>query len=288
MRGKKTKAGRVCKVPVIMQLEALECGAACLAMLLAYYGKWVPLEQVRLDCGVSRDGSNAHSLLRAARGYGLTAKGYRYEPEELRTSGQFPCILHWNFNHFVVLDGFRGDKAILNDPAQGVVSVTMQEFDEAFTGICLQMEPGESFTPGGKPKSMLGFAKTRLQGAGTAVAFVVLTTIITSLIGVINPAFSRIFLDRLLTGRNPEWFVPFVLALSGIGILQLTAAWVQALYSLRINGKIDIVGSTTFLWHVLRLPMEFSASGWQATSSSGRPLTPMWQSSWQTPLPRWC
>ena len=257
MRGKKTKAGRVCKVPVIMQLEALECGAACLAMLLAYYGKWVPLEQVRLDCGVSRDGSNAHSLLRAARGYGLTAKGYRYEPEELRTSGQFPCILHWNFNHFVVLDGFRGDKAILNDPAQGVVSVTMQEFDEAFTGICLQMEPGESFTPGGKPKSMLGFAKTRLQGAGTAVAFVVLTTIITSLIGVINPAFSRIFLDRLLTGRNPEWFVPFVLALSGIGILQLTAAWVQALYSLRINGKIDIVGSTTFLWHVLRLPMEF-------------------------------
>ena len=229
MRGKKTKAGRVCKVPVIMQLEALECGAACLAMLLAYYGKWVPLEQVRLDCGVSRDGSNAHSLLRAARGYGLTAKGYRYEPEELRTSGQFPCILHWNFNHFVVLDGFRGDKAILNDPAQGVVSVTMQEFDEAFTGICLQMEPGESFTPGGKPKSMLGFAKTRLQGAGTAVAFVVLTTIITSLIGVINPAFSRIFLDRLLTGRNPEWFVPFVLALSGIGILQLTAAWVPAL-----------------------------------------------------------
>ena len=247
----------VCKVPVVMQMEALECGAASLAMILAYYGKWVPLEQVRLDCGVSRDGSNARNVLHAARSYGLIAKGYRYEPEELRQSGEFPCIIHWNFNHFVVLNGFRKDKAMLNDPARGTVTVSMKVFDESFTGICLMFKPGENFVPGEKPKSVWSFAKKRLKGTGTAITFVVLTTIITSLIGVINPAFSRIFLDRLLTGRNPGWLIPFIAALSGIGILQLITAWIQAVYTLRINGKIDIVGSTSFMWHVLRMPMEF-------------------------------
>lgn len=137
----------VAKVPVVMQMEALECGAASLAMILAYYEKWVPLEQVRLDCGVSRDGSNARNILRAARSYGLTAKGYRYEPEGLKANGKFPCIIHWNFNHFVVLNGFRGNKAVLNDPAKGTYSVPMQTFDDSFTGICLFFEPAEALLP---------------------------------------------------------------------------------------------------------------------------------------------
>ena len=149
----------VCKVPVVMQMEALECGAASLAMILAYYGKWIPLEQVRLDCGVSRDGSNARNVLHAARSYGLIAKGYRYEPEELKQNGEFPCIIHWNFNHFVVLNGFQKDKAVLNDPAQGTVTVSMKVFDESFTGICLMFKPGENFVPDGKPKSVWSFAK---------------------------------------------------------------------------------------------------------------------------------
>ena len=133
----------VAKVPVIMQMEALECGAASLAMILAYYEKWIPLEQVRLDCGVSRDGSNARNLLRAARSYGLAAKGYRYEPETLKKEGKFPCIIHWNFNHFVVLDGFKGNKAVLNDPAKGTYTVPMSVFDDSFTGVCLFFEPDE-------------------------------------------------------------------------------------------------------------------------------------------------
>lgn len=256
---KSPKTSGVCKVPVVMQMEALECGAASLAMILAYYDKWIPLEQVRADCGVSRDGSNARNILRAARNYGFNAKGYRFEPEELKTAGQFPCIIHWEFNHFVVLDGFRGDKAVLNDPARGVVTVPMKAFDESFTGICLLFEPNEDFVPGGKPKSMFAFAKSRLKGTGTAVAFVILTTMISSLIGIINPAFSRIFLDRLLTGENPDWLLPFIFALSGFGVLQLIVAWIQAVYSLRINGKIDVVGSTAFMWQVLRMPMEFFA-----------------------------
>lgn len=251
------EASGVVKVPVIMQMEALECGAASLAMILAYYEKWIPLEQVRADCGVSRDGSNAKNVLRAARSYGLTAKGYRYEPDTLKKKGMFPCIIHWNFNHFVVLCGFKGGKAILNDPARGTCSVPMEEFDKAFTGICLMFEPGENFEPSGKPKSVLAFARKRLHGAGTAIAFVILTTVISSLIGVIQPAFSRVFLDRLLTGVNPEWFTPFIIALAALSVVQIVVAWIQAVYSLRIDGKLAAVGSTSYMWQVLRMPMEF-------------------------------
>lgn len=247
----------VAKVPVVMQMEALECGAASLAMILAYYGKWIPLEQVRLDCGVSRDGSNAKNILRAARSYGLSAKGYRYEPEVLKKEGRFPCIIHWNFNHFVVLNGFRGNKAVLNDPAKGTYTVPMSTFDESFTGICLILEPNENFVPEGKPQSMLAYAKKRLVGAGAAIVFVILTAVITSLLGIITPAFSRIFLDRLLTGENPDWLMPFTLALAGISVVQLVVAWIQAVYSLRINGKLAMVVNTTFMWKVLRMPMEF-------------------------------
>lgn len=247
----------VAKVPVVMQMEVLECGAASLAMILAYYEKWIPLEQVRVDCGVSRDGSNARNILRAARSYGLVAKGYRYEPEALRKEGKFPCIIHWNFNHFVVLDGFRGNKAVLNDPAKGTYTVPMKTFDESFTGICLLFEPGENFLPGGKPQSMISYAKKRLVGAGAAIVFVTLTTIISSLLGVITPAFSRIFLDRLLTHENPDWLMPFTLAFAGIGVVQLIVAWIQAVYSLRISGKLAMVGNTTFMWKLLRMPMEF-------------------------------
>ena len=243
------------KVPVVMQMEAPESGAACLAMILAYYGKWVPLEQVRADCGVSRDGSNAKNILRAARSYGLEASGWRYEPESLREEGSFPCIVHWNFNHFIVLDGFKGDRVYVNDPARGSCVMSFEEFDRGFTGICLAFEPGEGFTPGGKPKSVFAYAAARLRG----VAFVTLTTVISALIGIINPAFSRVFLDRLLTGVNPDWFMPFILGITALGVVQIAVAWVQAVYSLKINGKLAALGSTEFMWKVLRLPMEFFA-----------------------------
>ena len=245
------------KVPVVMQMEALECGAASLAMVLAYYDKWIPLEQVRADCGVSRDGSNAKNVLRAARSYGLIAKGYRFEPEDLKKNGKFPCIIHWNFNHFVVLCGFKGDKAILNDPAQGHYAVSMEAFDKAFTGICLMFEPGEGFEPCGKPKSVLAFARQRMKGTGEAVAFTIITSVIASLLGIIQPGFSRVFLDRLLTGENPEWVTPFLWALAGLSVVQIVIAFIRAIYSARINGKIAAVGSTTFMWKVLQLPMEF-------------------------------
>ncbi|WP_311135824.1 NHLP family bacteriocin export ABC transporter peptidase/permease/ATPase subunit [Acetobacterium paludosum] len=244
-------------MPVVMQMEAVECGAACLAMILAYYGKWLPLERVRSDCGVSRDGSNARNMLKAGRNYGLTAKGYRFELEGLKEDGQFPCIIHWNFNHFVVLCGFRGGFAYINDPGRGNTRVAMDEFDKAFTGVCLMFEPTAAFETGGKPRSIWNFTRERLRGSEEAFVFVVVTTLISSIIGIITPAFSRVFMDRILTGENPNWLYPFILALSGLTAVTLLVEGIRAAYNLKIEGKLAIVANATFMWHLLCLPMEF-------------------------------
>ena len=254
---KKPVPGKRVKVPVVMQMEALECGAASLAMVMAYYGKWVPLEQVRLDCGVSRDGSNARNVLVAARNYGFDAQGFRCEVEAVKTDMIYPCIIHWNFNHFVVLDGFKGNYAYLNDPARGEVRVTMEEFDRSFTGVCLQIVPGENFQPGGKRKSTITFARKRLEGAGVAVVFVMLSTVIGYLFGIINPVFSRFFMDHLLTGENRELLMPFLGLMALMGAAQVVVSWIQSVYSLKINGKMALLGSGTFMWKLLRMPMEF-------------------------------
>ena len=253
---KPIKSGRV-RVPVVMQMEALECGAASLAMIMAYYGKWVPLEQVRLDCGVSRDGSSAKNVLRAARNYGFEAQGCRCEVEDFHGNIALPCIIHWNFNHFVVLNGIRGNCAYINDPARGEIRVAMEEFDRSFTGICLEITPGPDFQPSGQRKSTLGFARRRLTGAGTTLVFVALFTAIGSLFGIINPLFARFFLDRLLTGENRELLGPFLGLMAVMGAAQIAAAWVQAVYSMKINGKLALAGSSTYMWKVLRLPMAF-------------------------------
>ena len=247
----------VAKVPVIMQLEALECGAASLAMIMAYYGKWVPLEKVRRDCGVSRDGSNAKNVFMAAERYGFSVKAYRHSPETIMRDGVFPCIIHWNFNHFVVLCGFKGKTACINDPARGFVRISAEEFDKSFTGVTLVPVPSERFVADGRPKSTLEFAAKRLRGAGAAAVFVTLTSVITYAFGVTDPVFSRVFIDRLLTGRNPEWVMPFMAIMAVLIVLRLAAEWIKAVYSLKINGKMDLIGSSTYMWKVLHMPMEF-------------------------------
>ncbi len=247
----------VAKVPVIIQMEALECGAASLAMILAYYGKWIPLTQVRQDCGVSRDGSSLKKMYLAAKNYGMEAKGFRMEPEALKKEATFPCIIHWDFKHFVVLNGFKNNKAVINDPARGTVQVPMEEFDRSFTGPCLIMEPGEQFQPSGKRRSVADYAKKSLQGASAAIVFVVLTTIISYLFGAINPVMSRIFFDRLLNGEAPSWIQPFLLVMAILCVLQITVEWIRTIYSIKINGKLEIEGNTSYIWKVLHLPMDF-------------------------------
>ena len=250
---------RPVRVPVVMQMEALECGAACLTMILAAYGKWLPLEQVRADCGVSRDGSNAKNILRAARSYGLQAGGYKMELPAIVESGRFPCIVHWNFNHFVVLRGFRGGFAYLNDPARGSVRVTMEEFDRSFTGICLVFSPGEGFEPGGRQESTLDFARKRLSGARAAVILLSLLSVFCFLFSVLQPAFARFFVDRLLTGENRELLGPFLALLLSVSAVHILTTALQAVYALKINGKMSLTGSSSFLWKLLHLPMEFFA-----------------------------
>ena len=225
----------VAKVPVVMQMEALECGAASLAMVLAYYQKWIPLEQVRLDCGVSRDGSNMKNIYLAAQHYGLEVHGYRMEMENLKKEASFPCLIHWNFNHVGVLDGFKRNKAVINDPARGKVEIPMEQFDQSYTGLVLTFKPTEAFVPSGKRKSTLSFARKRLKGAGPAVAFVVLTSVISYLFGVINPVMSRIFFDRLLTRQALNWLHPFIIAMAALAVFQIDVQWAQAIYSLKIN-----------------------------------------------------
>ncbi len=252
----KTKKKKYAKVPVIMQMEALECGAASLAMILAYHEKWIPLEQARVDCGVSRDGSSAKNILKAARNYGMTAKGFRCDTSMLETM-EIPCILHWGFNHFVVFCGFDKDKAVINDPARGIVRVSQEELDREFTGVCLCMSPGDGFEKGGKPKSIIPFAKQRLQGTGPALIFIVLTTLITAIINLVYPVFGQVFMDTLLPGKNPEWLFPFLGLMVLMVVVQSVVTLAHAVYINKVNGKLAIVSSAAFMWHVLRLPVEF-------------------------------
>ncbi len=248
---------KVAKVPVIMQLEALECGAACLDMILAYYGKWIPLEKVRKDCGVSRDGSNANHIRLAARNYGMNAEGYKVDAEYLEDEGIFPCILFWNANHFVVLDGFRKGRAVLNDPARGLVEVSREEFQECFSGIIIELSPGENFVREGRPKSIMGFVQKKMKGLGPSFLFAVMLSGISALIGMVNPAFQRVFLDQLLPGRNPQWVTPFLILATAVAVLQIVEAVVERLFSLKMEGKMAITSNSEYMWHVLRLPVDF-------------------------------
>ena len=251
--------GKVAKVPQVMQMEALECGAACLTMILAYYGKWVPLERVRADCGVSRDGSKASNILKAARSYGLAAKGMTYSSSALRSKGSFPCILFWNFNHFVVLDGFKGKKAIINDPGRGQVKVPLEQFEESFTGIVLVFEKTDAFEEGGSKPDTLKYARKRLEGLGPAIAFVMLTAAITSVVGILNTSLGQVFMDRILSGGNPDWLVPLMVVMLVLAIITGIVTVLNAVYLARIQGKIAVVSSSRFMRHLLHLPVGFYA-----------------------------
>ncbi|MCL2820358.1 MAG: NHLP family bacteriocin export ABC transporter peptidase/permease/ATPase subunit [Oscillospiraceae bacterium] len=247
---------KAAKTPFIMQMEALECGAASLCMVLAYYGKWIPLEQVRSDCGVSRDGSNARNIYRAAVSYGLKPTAYRMEPAELRDV-KCPAIIHWNFNHFVVLNGFKKKCAVINDPGRGTTEVSLEEFDRSFTGIVMTFETTDEFIKEGKPRSVLRFAMSRLKGTIPAFVFVFLMGIFASMIDILNPVFTRIFMDDILSGRNRSWLMPFIIAMLLVLLVRLILSVINAVCRLRMEGKFAITANAEFMWHVLRLPMEF-------------------------------
>lgn len=253
---KETRRG-IAPVPVMIQLEALECGAVSLAMCFAYYGLYVSLEQMRKECGVSRDGSNLKNIFLVAQQHGLEPHAYRYNAEQLRKKATYPCILHWDFNHFVVLKGFRGNCAYLNDPAQGTVKMPMDEFKKRYSGICLTLLPTDSFVPGGRPASVLGFARRRLRGTRSLFALIVLTTFIATLVAALSPAFSRFFVDVLLQDNAYKYSTMFFCLLTLVFFMQVTATWIKTVYLLKLQGKMAIIANATFVWHVLRLPLDY-------------------------------
>ncbi len=244
------------RTPTILQMEAVECGAASLAIVLGYYNSFIPLEELRIECGVSRDGSKANNILKAARKFGLIAKGYKKEPEALREM-QGPVIIHWNFNHFVVLEGFKNDKVYLNDPGMGPRTVTFEEFDQSFTGVALTFEPSEEYREQGGNPGIAGSLKKRLKGSERALLYVILAGLFLVIPGLAIPAFTQVFIDQILLGQNGEWLLPVLLGMLMTAFLRAALTWLQRYYLLRLETKLSLSMSSRFLWHVLRLPIQF-------------------------------
>ena len=250
------RPARRVRVPTVLQMEAVECGAAALAKVLAYYGRIVPLEEVRQACGVSRDGSKASNVLKAARGYGLVAKGYKREPEALKTV-QGPSILHWNFNHFLVLEGFKKGEVYLNDPGMGPRVVTEEEFDQAFTGVVLTFEPGPDFEPGGRKRTLAASLGPRLRGSETSLLYVILAGLLLVVPGLVAAIFSKVFVDSVLVGGNVDWLRPLLLFMGTTAAVAAGLTWLQRSALLRLETKLAASTSGQFFWHVLRLPFSF-------------------------------
>jgi len=244
--------------PQILQIEAVECGATCLSIILAHHGRWVTLEEMRVAAGVSRDGTKASNLLKAARSYGLNAKGFRKEVGNL-ADVPWPAILHWNFNHFVVLEGIRGKKVHINDPASGRRTVSIDELAEAFTGVVLAFEPSEDFRPAGEPPLALPLMMERLGGSKKGLLFVLLASLALVVPGVAVPVFTRAFIDTILVAQQEDWLLPFALALLVVLALRGLATALQQAGLRRLEMKQVVVPSSKLLWHMLLLPAEFYA-----------------------------
>ena len=245
------------KVPMVMQMEAVECGAASLAMILAYYGKWLPLEQVREACSVSRDGSSMKNILLAAKTYGLEPSAYKVSAEDL--SGMEPAIIHWNFEHFVVFKGMRKGKAYLNDPGIGPVEIPMDEFRRSFTGVAMTFELTDRFQPSGRPTSIFSYIKHNLSGANEAFWLTFIFTLLLAVVTLTLPLLTRVFFDEILSGRNAQWATIFFCLMAALALFNFIVTLWQQRYSKRIAGQLALRGNINYLRHLLRLPMSFFA-----------------------------
>ncbi len=246
------------KTPTILQMEAVECGAASLAMILGYYGSFIPLERLRVECGVSRDGSKASKIILAARRLGLNADGYKREISSLKNS-PLPAILFWEFNHFVVLEGFKGDKAYINDPASGRRKVSYEDFNLSYTGVVLEFSKNDSFVAQGKKPSIFSMLSRRIKGMRRVILYVVLIGLFLVVPGLVIPAFSRFFVDTILVAKLTGFLKPLLIAMGLTAILKGVLTWVQQFVLMRFHLKLSLSSSAQFLNHVFKMPVEFFA-----------------------------
>ena len=244
------------KVPSVLQMERTECGAACLAMILAYYGRWMPLEDLRVRCGVSRDGTKASNMIRVARELGMAARGLRSRTRRLFTL-RFPMVVFWNSSHFVVVEGFRGDRCYINDPARGPRTITRDEFEESYSGICFVFRPGPGFVRAGAPQSALHGLLSRLGHARTPLAFVILATLALIVPGLTLPTLLKVFVDDVLIPRSEDLVIPVIIGLGLVVLLQGGLTWLQQMCLARLETKLAVVATTRFFLHLFALPMAF-------------------------------
>jgi NHLM bacteriocin system ABC transporter peptidase/ATP-binding protein len=246
------------RTPTVLQMEAVECGAACLGMILGYYGHHVPLEELRVACGVTRDGSSAGNLLRAARAYGLDAKGFRYDVDDLRSLAP-PFIIFWQFYHFVVVEGFTKDGAILNDPAGGRRVCDWEEFNRAYTGVCLTFSPGPEFKRSNDVPSTISILRKQVAGSWGAVLFVILAGLALVIPNVALPTFTKTFIDEVLVGKSYGWALWISVGIVGSIALQIALLELQQHAIVRLQAKLALANASRMLWHVMHLPMTFFA-----------------------------
>lgn len=246
------------RTPSVLQMEVAECGAASLRMVLASFGKWVPLDELREASGVSRDGVKASNIAKAARAYGLTAKGFQQSPGQLR-AGALPVIAYWNFNHFLVVEGYAPGRWFLNDPAHGPRTVTDDEFDRAYTGVVVRLEPGPGFERSGRPPAVLRSLGGRLRHSIGGLAFAVLAGLGLVIPGLVAAVLTKAFVDQVLVAERPGAIWPLLgfLAAAIVVVAVLTA--LRQHYLMRLETKLSLYSSGVFFWHVLRLPMSFYA-----------------------------
>lgn len=244
------------KTPTIYQMEATECGAASLSMIFGYFGKFIPLEQMRIETGVSRDGCNAANIMRCAKKYGLECHGYRREPEALR-SIEVPCIIHWNFNHFVVFEGFKGKYAYLNDPAIGRRRLTLEELDDGFTGIVLTFKLTSSFQKEKKKRTSYSFIKDRLKGQYGIIFKLMYIGLLLVFPGLVLPVLSQIFMDDILVGGYTDWITKLLVFMGALVLLKMGLTYYRSMVLQRLRSKMTLVSGYGFIRHMLRLPVSF-------------------------------
>lgn len=246
------------RTPTILQMEAVECGAAALAIVLAHFGKYVSLEELRIRCGVSRDGSNAYNLIEAAKTYNLEAQGFKAEIDDLYDM-PLPCIVFWNFNHFLVVEGFGKNCVYINDPANGPRKVTYEEFDESFTGVVITLQPEESFKASGAPEKLGAMLKERLKNVKVPIFYVGLAGLALVIPGLAVPTITQLFYDEVINRGRLDWSLGISLSLFFAAFLVGALTWGQQRALNRLSAKLSISFNASFLWHILRLPISFYA-----------------------------
>ena len=251
------RRGRV-RTPTLLQNDAAECGAISLGIVLAFFGRWVPIEELRAACDVTRDGCDGVDLLRAARHFGLEPQGWRKEPHQLHAM-RMPLILFWDFSHFLVLEGHARGRYYVNDPASGRRTVDEDEFDKGFTGVAVSFEPGADFEPGGRSPGILRRLQPWLREGRAPLAFASACGLLLSLTALALPLLLNVFVDYVLSGREPSWGAALVIGATVAAGLVYLLTWLRERCLRRLSVRLSLGRADRFITHLFRLRTAFFA-----------------------------